>query len=78
MVGWLPTLAWCAQREGPCGPSRKRAAARAVRQRRRLAVATRKGFWAVLAGFVAAAWKLVAAAVVALFVGIGKLFKKKE
>jgi len=41
------------------------------------AVATKKGFWALIGGFLAAAWKFVAAAVVALLAGIGKMFKKK-
>ena len=42
------------------------------------AVATKKGFWAVLAGFLAAAWKFVAAAAVAVLAWIGNLFKKKK
>lgn len=42
------------------------------------AVATKKGFWAVLAGFFAAAWKFVAAAAVAVLAWIGNLFKKKK
>ena len=42
------------------------------------AVATKKGLWGVLAGFFAAAWKFVAAAVVAAFAGIKRLFQKKE
>ena len=41
------------------------------------AVATKKGFWAAIAGFLAVAWKFVAAAVVGLLVWIGSLFKKK-
>jgi uncharacterized membrane-anchored protein len=41
------------------------------------AVATKKGFWAVLGGFLAAGWKLIAGLVVAGFAGIGKFFKKK-
>jgi uncharacterized membrane-anchored protein len=41
------------------------------------AVATKKGFWAVIGGFLAAAWKFIAAAVVALVAGLGKIFKKK-
>lgn len=42
------------------------------------AVATKKGFWAVLGGFIAAGWKFLAAAGVAAFAGLGKLFKRKE
>lgn len=42
------------------------------------AVATKKGLWAVIGGFLAAAWKIVAAAVVAAFAGLRALFKKKE
>lgn len=42
------------------------------------AVATKKGLWAVIGGFFAAAWKFIAAAVVALFAGIGKLFKRNK
>lgn len=42
------------------------------------AVATKTGFWKVLLGFLAASWKLVAAAAVAAVAGIGKLFKKKQ
>jgi uncharacterized membrane-anchored protein len=41
------------------------------------AVATKKGFWAVLAGFFAAAWKLIAAAVVGAGAWLRSLFKKK-
>jgi len=41
------------------------------------AVATKKGFWAVLAGFFAAAWKLIAAAAVAAGAWLRSLFKKK-
>lgn len=41
------------------------------------AVATKKGFWAVMGGFLAAAWKLVLGAAVAAMAGIGALFKKK-
>lgn len=40
------------------------------------AVATKKGFWAVLGGFFAAGWKFIVAAVVAMGAGIGKLFKR--
>ena len=42
------------------------------------AAATKTGFWKVLAGALAAGWKLVIAAVVALFVGIGNLFRGKK
>lgn len=42
------------------------------------AVATKKGFWAVIGGFLAAAWKLVVAGVIAAFAGLKALFKKKE
>lgn len=42
------------------------------------AVATKTGFWKVLLGALAAGWKLVAAAVVALLAGIAKLFKRKS
>lgn len=42
------------------------------------AVAAKKGFWAVLGGLLAAGWKLIVAAVVALVAGIGSLFKKKD
>jgi len=42
------------------------------------AVATKKGFWAVLATFMAAAWKAVVAGVVALLAGIRKFFGKKS
>lgn len=42
------------------------------------AVATKKGLWGVIAGFLAAGWKIVAAAAVALFAGIGKLFGRKK
>ncbi|QNP48496.1 DUF2167 domain-containing protein [Diaphorobacter aerolatus] len=42
------------------------------------AVATKKGFWAVLGGFFAAGWKFIVAAVVALGAGIGKLFKRDK
>ena len=40
------------------------------------AVATKKGFWAVLGGFFAAGWKFIIAALVAMGAGIGKLFKR--
>ncbi len=42
------------------------------------AVATKKGFWAVLGGFFAAFWKIIAAAGVAAMVGLGKLFARKK
>jgi len=41
------------------------------------AIATKKGFWAVLAGFLATAWKIIAAGVVALLAGIRRFFGKK-
>ncbi|MDR0216856.1 MAG: DUF2167 domain-containing protein [Comamonas sp.] len=42
------------------------------------AVATKKGLWGVIAGALAAGWKLIAAAAVALFAGLGKLFGRKK
>jgi len=42
------------------------------------AVATKKGFWAVLAGFFAAAWKFIAALAVGAIAWIKSLFQKKE
>lgn len=42
------------------------------------AVATKKGLWGAIAGFLAAGWKIVAAAAVALFAGIGKFFGRKK
>jgi uncharacterized membrane-anchored protein len=42
------------------------------------AVATKKGFWAVIGGFLAAFWKIIAGAVVAALAGMGSLFKKKS
>ena len=42
------------------------------------AVATKTGFWKVLAGALVAGWKLVAAACVAVFAGIGKLLGRKR
>jgi uncharacterized membrane-anchored protein len=42
------------------------------------AVATKTGFWKVLLGGLAAFWKVIAVGAVALFAGIGKLFKKKD
>ncbi|HXC59599.1 MAG TPA: DUF2167 domain-containing protein [Steroidobacteraceae bacterium] len=41
------------------------------------AIATKKGFWAILATFFAAAWKFVLAGVVALGAGIRRFFGKK-
>jgi len=40
------------------------------------ALATKKGFWAVLAGSFAAAWKFIGVAVVGLFAWLRSLFKK--
>lgn len=42
------------------------------------AVATKKGFWAVLASFFAVAWKFVAAAVVGFGAWLRSLFSKKK
>jgi len=42
------------------------------------AVAAKKGLWAVIGGFLAGAWKLVAAAVIAGLAGLRALFKRKE
>jgi len=42
------------------------------------AVATKKGFWAVLAGLFAAFWKLLAGLAVAALAGLGSIFKKKK
>ena len=42
------------------------------------AVATKKGFWALLAGFFAAAWKFLAAGAVAVLAGFKKFFHKKQ
>jgi uncharacterized membrane-anchored protein len=42
------------------------------------AVATKKGFWAVIAGFFAAAWKILIPAVVAIGAGLRKLFSKRS
>lgn len=42
------------------------------------AVATKKGFWAVLGGLIAAGWKLLAGVVVAALAGLGSMFKKKK
>lgn len=41
------------------------------------ALATKKGFWAVLAGLFGAFWKLILGVGVALLAGLGSLFKKK-
>lgn len=42
------------------------------------AVATKTGFWKVIVAFLAAGWKFIAAAVVAMLSGFGKLFKRKK
>lgn len=42
------------------------------------AVATKKGFWAAAAAFLATAWKAILAAVIAAFAGLRSLFKRKE
>ncbi len=42
------------------------------------AIATKKGFWALLAGFFAAAWKFIAVAAVGAFTWLGSLFKKNK
>lgn len=42
------------------------------------AVATKKGFWAVLAGFIASTWKFIAALGVAALAGIAKFFGRKN
>ncbi len=42
------------------------------------AVATKKGFWTAIVGFLAAGWKLIAAFAVAAIAGIGKLFGRKK
>lgn len=42
------------------------------------AVATKKGLWAVIGGFLAASWKIIAGIAVAAFAGIVKIFKKKS
>jgi uncharacterized membrane-anchored protein len=42
------------------------------------AIATKKGFWAVLAGFLATAWKFLAAAAFGGIAWLRSLFKKKE
>ena len=42
------------------------------------AVATKKGLWGAIAGALAAGWKFIAAAAIALFAGLGKLFGRKK
>lgn len=42
------------------------------------AVATKKGFWTVIAGFFAAAWKFIAAIAAAIMARFRSLFKKKK
>lgn len=42
------------------------------------AVATKKGFWTVIAGFFAAAWKFIAAAAAAVLAWFRSLFKKEK
>lgn len=42
------------------------------------AVATKKGFWAVIAAFLASAWKLIAAAIIGLIAWFASLFKSKS
>lgn len=42
------------------------------------AVATKKGFWAIIAGFFAAAWKFIAAMAAAALAWFRSLFKKKK
>jgi len=42
------------------------------------AVATKKGFWTVLAAAAASFWKIIVAGIVIFFVSIGKLFGRKE
>ena len=42
------------------------------------AIATKKGLWAVLAGFLATGWKFLAAGAVALIAGLRKFFGKKS
>ncbi len=42
------------------------------------AIATKKGFWALLAGFFAAAWKFIAIAAVGVASWFGSIFKKKS
>jgi len=42
------------------------------------AVASKKGLWAVIGGFIAAAWKVVVGVIIVAFAGLRSLFKKKE
>ena len=42
------------------------------------AVATKKGLWGIIGGFLAATWKFLIAGAVALFAGAGKLFGRKK
>lgn len=42
------------------------------------AVATKKGFWAVIAGFLGAFWKLILGVGVAALAGLGSIFKRKK
>lgn len=42
------------------------------------AIATKKGFWAAAAAFIASAWKVIVAVVIAALAGLRSLFKRKE
>ncbi len=42
------------------------------------AVATKKGFWAALAGFFAAFWKLIIGGAIAVLAGFKSMFKRKQ
>jgi uncharacterized membrane-anchored protein len=42
------------------------------------AVATKKGFWAVIVGFLAAFWKVLVGVAIAAIASIGSLFKRKK
>ena len=42
------------------------------------AVATKKGFWALLVGVITAGWKLIAGVAVAGLAGLGSIFKRKK
>ncbi|MES2940762.1 MAG: DUF2167 domain-containing protein [Pseudomonadota bacterium] len=42
------------------------------------AVATKKGLWAVIAGFIGAFWKLIVGVAVAAVAGLGSLFKRNR
>ena len=42
------------------------------------AVATKKGFWSLIAGFIAAFWKVLVGVGVAALAGLGSLFKRKQ